>query len=78
MKINEQPANSDVDKGIKNYMNSSEFKNKIEKIVKDRLKNDADLQDEIVAITRNVLTQLYKTLWIKRSFWVGNLTNKNN
>ena len=29
-------------------------------------------------ITSNVLTQLYKTLWIKRAVWKNNLSNKSN
>lgn len=78
MNINEQNSTGDIEKGVKTYINSAEFKSKIEKIVKDRLKNDADLQDEIVAITRNVITQLYKTLWVKRNFWLQDLKNRNN
>lgn len=59
-------------------MDSQDFKNKVEKIVKDRLKNEKELEDKIVDITKNVLTQLYKTLWTKKSFWRDNLSNKNN
>ena len=40
MKIKENLTKSDVDKGIKVYMDSAEFKTKVEKIVKDRLKNE--------------------------------------
>jgi hypothetical protein len=69
---------SDVSKEVKIYMDSKEFKNKVEKIVKDRIKNEKELEDKVVEITRNVLTQLYKTLWIKRATWQNNLTNKNN
>jgi hypothetical protein len=59
-------------------MDGSEFKNKVEKIVKDRIKNEKELEDKVVEITKNVLTQLYKTLWVKRNTWVNNLSNKNN
>jgi hypothetical protein len=78
MKINEDLKKTDIDKGIKVYMDSSEFKSKIEKIVKDRIKNEKELEDKVVEITKNVLTQLYKTLWVKRGFWRSNLTNKGD
>lgn len=78
MRINEELKKSDVDKSIKTYIDSTEFKNKIEKIVKDRLKNEKELEDKVVEITKNVLSQLYKTLWTKRTFWSNNLSNKSN
>ncbi len=78
MKINEELNKSDIDKGIQTYMGTTEFKAKIEKIVKDRLKNDKELEDKVVEITKNVLTQLYKTLWVKRGFWRSGLSNKGN
>ena len=59
-------------------MNSDEFKSKVEKIVKDRLKDNKELEDKIVDITGNVLTQLFKTLWSKRGVWKNNLSNKTN
>jgi hypothetical protein len=66
---------ADVKKEIRAFMDSSEFKNKVEKIVKDKVKGDKDLEDKIVDITKNVLTQLYKTLWTKRGFWKSSLKN---
>lgn len=77
-KINENMTKTDVNKEIKVYLDTKDFKNKIEKIVKDRLKNEKELEDRVVEITKNVITQLYKTLWIKRATWQNNLTNKNN
>jgi hypothetical protein len=78
MKINEELKKSDVDKSVKNYIDTAEFKAKIEKIVKDRIKNEKALEDKVVEITKNVVTQLYKTLWLKRNFWQNNLSNKQN
>ena len=77
-KLTEDLTKADVSKEIKIYMDSKDFTNKIEKIVKDRLKNEKELEDKVVDITRNVLTQLYKTLWVKRGVWRNNLTNKSN
>ena len=76
MKIREDVTKSDIDRGIKVYMDSAEFKSKVEKIVKDRMKNEKALEDKTVEITKNVLTQLFKTLWVKRGFWKSNLSNK--
>lgn len=78
MKIKEEITKADIDKKIKIYMDSQEFKTKVEKIVKDRLKNEKELEDKVVEITKNVLTQLYKTLWTKRGFWKSNLSNKSD
>jgi hypothetical protein len=77
-KINENLNKSDISKEIKVYMNSNEFKTKVEKIVKDRLKNEKELEDKIVDITKNVLTQLYKALWVKRGVWRDSLSNKSS
>jgi len=77
-KLNEDLTKADVSKEVKIYMDSKEFKTKIEKIVKDRIKNEKELEDKVVDITRNVLTQLYKTLWVKRGVWRNNLTNKSS
>jgi hypothetical protein len=57
-------------------MDTNTFKDKVEKIVKDRLKNDKELEDKVVEITKNVLTQLYKNLWVKRGMWRNSLSNK--
>ena len=78
MKISEELKKSDVDKSVKAFIDTAEFKTKIEKIVKDRIKNEKELEDKVVEITKNVLTQLYKTLWLKRNTWIDNLSNKNN
>lgn len=75
-KITENASKSDISKEVKVYLDSKEFKTKIEKIVKDRLKDDKELEDKMVEISKNVITQLYKTLWTRRSFWRSNLSNK--
>ena len=76
--IKEELSKTDVNKQIKGYIDGAEFKNKIEKIVKEKLKNEKEIEDKVVEITKNVLTQLYKTLWVKRNTWIDNLSNKNN
>ena len=75
-KITENTSKTDVSKEIKIYMDTKEFKAKIDKIVKDRIKDDKELEDKVVEISKNVITQLYKTLWVKRGIWRNNLSNK--
>ena len=77
-KLDEELTKSDVKKEISNFLNSSEFEAKVAKIVKDRVKNEKGIEDKVVDITKNVITQLYKTLWTKRSMWQGQLKNKAN
>lgn len=77
-KLQEELSKSDVSKELKIYMNTNEFKSKIEKIIKDKLKDNKELEDKVVEITKNVLTQLYKTLWLKKAVWISNLTNKGS
>lgn len=77
-KLHEDLTKADVSKEVKTYMDTNEFKAKIEKIVKDKLKNNKELDDKVVEITKNVLTQLYKTLWLKKSVWISNLANKGS
>ena len=44
---------------------------KVKEIVKD-------FENKVVEITRNVLVQLYKQLWTRRSFWANDLRNSPN
>ena len=76
--LREEFTKSDAEKDMKRYLDTTEFKNKIEKIVKDRIKNEKELEDKIVEISKNVLTQLYKTLYNKRSIWQSGISNKTN
>jgi len=77
-RVNEELTRADVKKEISNFLSSTEFESKVAKIVKDRIKNEKGLEDKVVDITKNVITQLYKTLWTKRSFWSSTLKNKSN
>ena len=74
-RLNEELTKADVDKKIDAKFDSRDFESKIEKIVKEKLKGNKELEDKVVDITKNVLTQLYKALWTKRSFWSSTLKN---
>lgn len=71
-------AKEDIKKELNIYLKSKEFESKINKIVKDRIKDDKALEDKVVEITKNVITQLYKALWVKRGIWRSSLSNKSN
>lgn len=77
-KLDEELTKSDVKKEISKFMDSTEFKSKVAAIVADRIKNEKGLENKVVDITKNVITQLYKTLWTKRSVWQTSLKNKSN
>jgi len=59
-------------------IDSKELQNKIAKLVAQELKKSPELEDKVLEITKNVLIQLYKTLWTKRDFWKSQLSNKSN
>jgi hypothetical protein len=71
-------SKSDIKDEIKSQLDGNTLKKKVEDIIKDKIKNDKDLEDKIVEINKNVLTQLFKSLWVKRAFWKDNLSNKNS
>jgi hypothetical protein len=71
-------SKSDIKDEIKSQLDGNALKKKVEDIIKDKIKNDKDLEDKIVEINKNVLTQLFKSLWVKRAFWKDNLSNKNS
>ena len=57
---------SDVKDEVSNQLDSNPIKKKIEDIVSAKIKGDKALEDKVVDITKNVLTQLYKTLYTKK------------
>lgn len=68
----------DIKKEMKIFLSTNDFENKVSKIVKKKLEDSKELEDKVVEITKNVLTQLYKTLWVKRATWRNNISNKIN
>lgn len=75
-RLNEELTKSDVKDEVTKMLQSDALKDKVSKILKDKIKNDPELERFMVDISKNVLTQLYKTLWTKRSFWQSSLKNK--
>lgn len=78
----EQVTKSDVEviakKTIKSYLESgrsAELENRVKAVVHQMIKSDSATEKAIVEIAKNVLVQLYKSLWTKRSFWTSDLRN---
>jgi|GEM_PF-1095536 hypothetical protein len=70
-----------IKKEIKDFLDitrGSQFETKVKDIVKDSIKGNKDFENKVVEITRNVLVQLYKQLWTRRSFWANDLRNSPN
>ena len=53
------------------------FERKILATVRSELKEKAT-EDMIVKISKNVLTSLFKSLWVKRGFWQSDIKNSSN
>jgi len=77
-RVHEELTKSDKSE-MKNYVISSkELDAKIEKIIKANLKGNRELEDLVVDITKNVLVQFHKALWVKKGFWTSGLSNKSS
>jgi hypothetical protein len=77
-RLSEELTKADVKSEVEKALKSVDLKDTISRIVKDKIKNDPELEKHIVDINSNVLTQLYKTLWTKRAFWKSSLKNSNS
>lgn len=68
--MSKETIKTDIAKEIKIQLDKKTFADKIEKIVKDRLKDNKELEKSVETITKNVIANVFKTLWMKRNFWV--------
>lgn len=84
-KLNESLTSSDksdikdiVQKEIKDFLTSNKnatLEKKVKDVIKDLIKGDKEMEKYVLTITKNVLIQLYKNLWMRRSFWSNDLKN---
>jgi hypothetical protein len=68
-------------KAIKTFLSGSRspaLESNIKIVVRDMMKSDKETTDKIVEVAKNVIIQLYKALWTKRSFWISDLKNSNS
>ena len=59
-------------KELKDY--EKKLEKKIDQLIKKSFKGK-DFEDKTLKITRNAIIQLYKALWIRRSFWTDYIKN---
>lgn len=71
-----QQINREVKKQVDKQLDSKKFEKRIRDTVRSSVKDDKELEDKMVEVASNVLTQLYKTLWVRRNVWKGRLKNK--
>lgn len=64
-----------IAKEIEATLKSKNFKDKVSDEVTKDVKKNKELEKVVVEITRNVVTQLYKVLWMRRTFWRNSLKN---
>ena len=64
-----------IQKEIETALKSTDFKNKVGDAVTKDVKKNKELEKVMVEISRNVITQLYKVLWMRRTFWRNSLKN---
>jgi hypothetical protein len=67
--LNENISEKELDKKLKDLVNSKAFKDQIKDVVDDQIRSDKELEKLVVDITKDSLSELFKTLWTKRSFW---------
>jgi hypothetical protein len=64
-------------KEIKDALDDTKFKNKLKDIVDDTHKSK-DFEKKVLEVSKNVLVQLFKQMYSKRSFWASGLSNDPN
>lgn len=67
-----------VKKEIKDFLDlnrSGDLEKKVKDIIIKNFKNDKGTEKYLVDLVKNVLVQLYKSLWTKRNFWTNDLKN---
>jgi len=74
-------VNTIATKAIKTFLagsRSAALESNIRNVVRDMMKSDKGITDKVVEIAKNVVVQLYKALWTKRSFWTSDLKNSSS
>jgi hypothetical protein len=65
---------SDINKTeLKKTLKEKDFRDIINEIIKDYLKNNKKFDDQIKEINKETMGQFFKTMWQKRDFWKNNV-----
>lgn len=76
--LREELNKTDIKNQFQDLIKSNDLKSKVIEIVKQHVKNDKDLEKQMLEISKNALIQLYKTLWMKKNFWSSAIKNLPN
>tara|TARA_R110002020_G_scaffold5467_1_gene22745 strand:+ start:1885 stop:2124 length:240 start_codon:yes stop_codon:yes gene_type:complete len=57
-----------IRKEIKDFMKKPQYKNELKKMIQLELK-DKKFRGDMIELMSNVLLELYKAFWFRRSFW---------
>lgn len=63
-----------IQKEVHSFLSSTDAHKKVIAIIKKELKGK-DMDDKMVEVATKVITELFKTLWTRKSFWEGSLKN---
>ena len=78
-RLNESFTSEDKDQiksEVIKTLKSSDLKDIISTIVAKELKNNKDLEKEVLTISKHVLSQLIKNLWVKTDTLLSNINAK--
>lgn len=67
-----------LDDKMDKKFNKKEFEKKVKDIVSKSLKDNKDVENKMEEVASNIVTQLFKTLWVRRNVWRSRLKNKPN
>lgn len=74
----ESKDKSEINDIIKAYIKTNEFKKLVATEVLKTASTSKELEKQVMLISTNMLIQLFKALWTKRSFWKDSLVNRNS
>jgi len=52
-----------------------ELEKHVEKIVREQLKGNKQLEKYVLQIVKNATASLYKTMWMRRATWLSGIEN---
>jgi hypothetical protein len=59
-----------IQKEVKDFLSSTDAHKKVIAIIKKELKGK-DMDDKMVEVATKCISELFKTLWTRKSFWEG-------
>jgi len=74
--IKEELTKNDVKDIVDQKLKTKDVETMIKNIITKHLEKDKDLESKIVDITKSVLTQFHKALWVKRQMWLSHIKSK--